>query len=253
MRKKIIAGNWKMHLNHLEAVELVEGLQEQLKKVNSEYEVSVFPPFTSIYPVSCILDKRLVKLGAQNAFYEKQGAYTGEVSTLMLKAIGCDYVIIGHSERRKYFHEDDSVIARKVRSSIDAGITPVLCVGETLEEREAGKEKEVVRRQLLEGLKLLSKEEARGVVVAYEPVWAIGTGRNASPEQAQEMHGYIRELLGCEFAAEEVSVLYGGSVKPENIFELTRMKDVDGALVGGASIKVDSFMGIIKNAYQGGD
>ncbi|HRD23223.1 MAG TPA: triose-phosphate isomerase [Candidatus Hydrothermia bacterium] len=253
MREKIIAGNWKMYMNHVEAVKFINDLQKELKRVETAYEIAVFPPFTSLFAVSQVLDKDLIKLGAQNTFYEKEGAYTGEVSVSMLKAIGCDYVIVGHSERRKYFYEDDAMIALKIKASLEGGITPILCVGETLEEREKGKAKEVVKQQMEEDLRYLSKEDIRRIVIAYEPVWAIGTGKNATPEEAQEMHEFVRETLNCQFGFSEITILYGGSVKPENIGELTRMKDVDGALVGGASIKLDSFLGIIKNVYQGGD
>jgi Triosephosphate isomerase len=171
----------------------------------------------------------------------------------MLKALGCDYVIVGHSERRKYFAESDEMIARKLKAVLSEGMTPILCVGETLEQREKGRHKEVVESQLVSDLAYLSVDEIKRIVIAYEPVWAIGTGHNATPEQAQEMHEFIRNILEEKFWASDVPILYGGSVKPENIRDISAMKDVDGALVGGASIKVESFVGIILNAYQGGN
>jgi triosephosphate isomerase len=253
MRRKIIAGNWKMHMTHTDAVSFVKRLQEELTMINTSYEVVVIPPFTSLSPVSTVIDKGILKLGAQNVFYEKEGAYTGEISPVMLKALGCDYVIVGHSERRKYFAESDEMIARKLKAVLIEGMTPILCVGETLEQREKGRHKEVVESQLVSDLAYLSVDEIKRIVIAYEPVWAIGTGHNATPEQAQEMHEFIRNILEEKFGASDVPILYGGSVKPENIRDISAMKDVDGALVGGASIKVESFVGIILNAYQGGN
>ncbi len=240
-----------MYLNHKEAENLVNGLKKELKGFQSNYEVVVIPTFTSLYSVAQILDRKLMKLGAQNCYFEKEGAFTGEISPRMLSALGCDYIIVGHSERRKYFCETDDIIARKVKSVLEEGMTPILCVGETFEQREEGKHKEVVESQLRICLSLLSKEEVEKIVIAYEPVWAIGTGKNATPEQAQEMHQFIRSLLEGWFGLSDISILYGGSVKPENIFDLTKMADIDGALVGGASIKLESFIGIIRNAYQG--
>jgi triosephosphate isomerase len=253
MRRKIIAGNWKMHMTHNDAVSFVKRLQEELTKINTSYEVVVIPPFTSLFPVYTVIDKGILKLGAQNVFYEKEGAYTGEISPVMLKALGCDYVIVGHSERRKYFAESDEMIARKLKAVLIEGMTPILCVGETLEQREKGRHKEVVESQLVSDLAYLSVDEIKRIVIAYEPVWAIGTGHNATPEQAQEMHEFVRNILGGKFGASDVPILYGGSVKPENIRDISAMKDVDGALVGGASIKVESFVGIILNAYQRGN
>ncbi|MEO0239275.1 MAG: triose-phosphate isomerase [candidate division WOR-3 bacterium] len=253
MRRKIIAGNWKMHMTHTDAVSFIKRLQEELAKINTSYEVVVIPPFTSLFPVSTVIDKGILKLGAQNVFYEKEGAYTGEISPVMLKALGCDYVIVGHSERRKYFAESDEMIARKLKAVLVEGMRPILCVGETLEQREKGRHKEVVESQLVSDLAYLSVDEIKRIVIAYEPVWAIGTGHNATPEQAQEMHEFVRSILGEKFGASDVPILYGGSVKPENIRDISAMKDVDGALVGGASIKVESFVGIILNAYQGGN
>lgn len=242
-----------MYMTHTEAEAFVKELQNRLMEIKTPYEVAVIPPFTALYNVSTIIDKRLLKLGAQNVFYEKEGAYTGEISPKMLKALNCDYVVIGHSERRRYFSESDEMIARKLKAVLGEGMTPILCIGETLEQREKGVHKQVVESQLISDLAYLSGDEVKSVVIAYEPVWAIGTGRNASPEQAQEMHEFIRNLLKEKFGAADVPLLYGGSVKPDNIGEISRMKDVDGALVGGASIKVESFVEIIKNAYQEGN
>jgi triosephosphate isomerase len=253
MRRKIIAGNWKMHMTHTDAVSFVKRLQEELAKISTSYEIVVIPPFTSLFPVSTVIDKGILKLGAQNVFYEREGAYTGEISPVMLKALGCDYVIVGHSERRKYFAESDEMIARKLKAVLIEGMTPILCVGETLEQREKGRHKEVVESQLVSDLAYLSVDEIKRIVIAYEPVWAIGTGHNATPEQAQEMHEFIRNILEEKLGASDVPILYGGSVKPENIRDISAMKDVDGALVGGASIKVESFVGIILNAYQRGN
>ncbi|MGB9823924.1 MAG: triose-phosphate isomerase [Candidatus Hydrothermia bacterium] len=252
MRKRIIAGNWKMHLNHFEAVQTVRRFKNLMNEEVFQYEIVLCPSFTSLYVVSEEIKNTSIKLGAQNVFYEPEGAFTGEVSPLMLKALGCEYVIVGHSERRKYFWESDEMIAKKVIAVLDAGMTPILCVGENLEERQKGMEKDVVRRQFTAVFEGLDKEKADKVVIAYEPVWAIGTGVNATPEQAQEMHSFIRELFTRKYGHTEVSILYGGSVKPDNIYSLTSMPDVDGALVGGASIKAESFYEIIKNAYIGG-
>ena len=245
MRKPLIAGNWKMHKTVPEAVSLVKELKELLTEIKDR-EVLVCPPFTAIYAVKSEIEESPIKLGAQNMFYEEKGAFTGEISPLMLKDLGCSYVILGHSERRHIFGETDKLINKKVASAVDHGLVPILCVGELLEERESGKTKNVVERQLLEGLKGL--KEGDEFVIAYEPVWAIGTGKTATPEQAQEVHGFIRELLAENFGrekAERVRILYGGSVKPENIKGLMEMPDIDGALVGGASLKAASFAKIV--------
>jgi len=245
MRKPLIAGNWKMHKTVPEAVSLVKELKELLTEIKDR-EVLVCPPFTAIYAVKSEIEGSPIKLGAQNMFYEEKGAFTGEISPLMLKDLGCSYVILGHSERRHIFGETDELINKKVASAVKHGLVPILCVGELLEERESGKTKSVVERQLLGGLKGL--KEGDEFVIAYEPVWAIGTGKTATPEQAQEVHKFIRELLAENFGrekAERVRILYGGSVKPENIKGLMEMPDIDGALVGGASLRADSFAKIV--------
>ena len=237
-RRVIIAGNWKMHKTNPEAEELARGLKE---KVTPREGVSMilFPPYTALERVGRVIRDSFIELGAQNIFYEKEGAFTGEVSAEMVKSAGCRYVIVGHSERRKYFQEDDEIVNKKVKSAILSGLIPLICVGETLEEREAGKEREVVSRQLREALEGIEGE----VVIAYEPVWAIGTGKTATPEIAQEMHAYIRGILEELWGEKgrKVSILYGGSVKPSNIDSLMGEEEIDGVLVGGASLDVESF------------
>ncbi|WP_456454796.1 triose-phosphate isomerase [Thermovibrio sp.] len=246
MRRLLIAGNWKMHKTVPQALTLVRELKELLKGVEDR-DVLVCPPFTALYPVREELKGSSIYLGAQNMFYEEEGAYTGEISPLMLKDLNCSFVIVGHSERRRIFKEDDELINRKVLSAVNHGITPILCVGETLEERERGETEKVVDKQLRKGLKGLS--EVDEFVIAYEPVWAIGTGKSATPEMAQEVHLFIREVLKELFGKEKASkvrILYGGSVKPENAKSLLEMEDIDGALVGGASLKAESFSRIVK-------
>jgi len=247
MRKPLIAGNWKMHKTPEEARAFASQLLEELKE-EREVEVVVAPPFVSLLPVKEALGDGPIKLAAQNVHWEREGAFTGEVSPLMLKEVGCEYVIVGHSERRGYFGETDEVVNRKVKALLDVGLKPILCVGETLKEREEGKTFKVVEVQVRGGLKDLEAEEGKELVVAYEPVWAIGTGRTATPHQAQEVQAFIRKLLGGLFGevAREIRILYGGSVKPENIAELMAEEDIDGALVGGASLKVDSFVKIVR-------
>ncbi|RLA78184.1 MAG: triose-phosphate isomerase [Deltaproteobacteria bacterium] len=248
MRKPLIAGNWKMHKTPEEARTFASQLLEELKD-EREVEVVVAPPFVSLLPVKEVLGEGPIKLAAQNVHWEKEGAFTGEVSPLMLNEIGCDYVIVGHSERRGYFGETDEMVNRKVKALLDVGLRPILCVGETLKEREEGKTFQVVEAQVRGGLKDLEAGEGKELVVAYEPVWAIGTGRTATPHQAQEVQAFIRgilkELFGEE-VARGIRILYGGSVKPENIAELMAEEDIDGALVGGASLKVDSFVRIVR-------
>ena len=253
MRKPLIAGNWKMHKTPEEARVFASQLLEELKE-EREVEVVVAPPFVSLLPVKEVLGEGPIKLAAQNVHWEREGAFTGEVSPLMLREAGCEYVIVGHSERRGYFGETDEVVRKKVRALLDVGLKPIMCVGETLKEREEGKTFQVVETQLKGGLGGVEAEEGRELVVAYEPVWAIGTGRTATPRQAQEVQAFIRELLRGLFGegvACEIRILYGGSVKPENIAELMAEEDIDGALVGGASLKVDSFVKIVR--YRGGE
>ncbi|MBI2351830.1 MAG: triose-phosphate isomerase [Deltaproteobacteria bacterium] len=249
MRTPVIAGNWKMFKTIPEAVSLVEKIKAELSRLEG-IEAVVCPPYTSLSEVRKILAGSKIHLGAQDLHWEKEGAYTGEISAGMLKDAGCSYVIIGHSERRAYFGETDESVNKKIKSALSSGITPIVCVGETLDEREKGKAFEVIKRQIDNGLAGLTAGEAKKLVLAYEPVWAIGTGRTATPEQAQEVHAYIRSLLktfGAD-ASETIRIQYGGSVRPENISMLISQPDIDGALVGGASLKPDTFVGIIKNA-----
>ncbi len=246
MRRLLIAGNWKMNKTVPEAIELVRGLKERLKGLEDR-DVLICPPFTALYPVSKELEGSQILLGGQNMFYEEKGAFTGEISPLMLKDVGCSFVILGHSERRHIFGEDDKLINKKVISAVKHGLIPILCVGEKIEEREEGRTEEVIEKQVREGLKGLSSEDE--FVIAYEPVWAIGTGKTATPEMAQEVHSFIREILKELFGEEKagrVRILYGGSVKPENAKGLLEMPDIDGALVGGASLKAESFSAIVQ-------
>ncbi len=246
MRKSLIAGNWKMYKTPCESVEFVKSLIENTKEYDDR-DVLVCPPLTSLYAVSDLLLKNSsIKLGAQNVYFEDEGAFTGEVSARMLADIGVEYVICGHSERRNIFRENNAVVNKKVKKTAEAGMKPVLCVGEKLEEREKGKTFDVISSQVKESLE--GFEKTGQLVIAYEPVWAIGTGKTATPEQAEEVHLFIRNLLAGiygEEASEGTVILYGGSVKPDNIDSIMKQKNIDGALVGGASLKVDSFCRII--------
>ncbi len=252
MRRCLILGNWKMHKTVTEAEVTVRELLDLLKDYTGPYLWGVAPPFTALAALQSLKEGSSMLLGAQNCHPEPKGAFTGEISVTMLKDLGVDFVIVGHSERRHLFGETDDFIAQKVRAVLDHGMTPVLCVGERLEERERGETESVVQTQLLNALKLVKPEEMSKVVLAYEPVWAIGTGKTATPETAQAVHAFIRDVLkewGADAA--EVSILYGGSVKPENVTDLTRMPDIDGALVGGASLQSQSFAHIINAAFAG--
>ncbi len=250
MRKKIIAGNWKMHKTPAEAVQLVNELK--VKTVNIEnVDMIVCPPYLAIPAVQAVLKETPIRVGAQNLFWENEGAYTGEISAPMLVDAGCTYVIIGHSERRQYFHETDETINRKIKKALEFRLKPIFCIGETLEQREAGQTFTVLKTQLDGGLQDIDASAMQNIIIAYEPVWAIGTGRNATPEQAQEAHQFIRSTLAEKFGrpiADELRIQYGGSVKPENAEALLSQPDVDGALVGGASLKADSFAKIIEAA-----
>jgi len=247
MRKPLIAGNWKMNKLIKEAEELANGIKEKAANLEDR-EVLLCPVYTSLFKVKEVISGTNIKLGAQNMYWEDSGAYTGEISGRMLIDAGCEYVIIGHSERRQYFSETDETVNRRVKKALEVGLKPIVCVGEKLEEREKGITMSVVKRQITEGLKEISKQDALKIVVAYEPVWAIGTGKTATPQQAQEVHAYIRKLLGEMWdneIAENIRILYGGSIKPENVKSLMEQLDIDGGLVGGASLKVDSFLKII--------
>ncbi|RKY92013.1 MAG: triose-phosphate isomerase [Ignavibacteriae bacterium] len=250
MRKKVIAGNWKMNKDLNESQDLVSKIINGLGN-DTKCDVIVCPPFTSLKEVSSLIKTALVKLGAQNLHFENSGAFTGEISASMLKSVGCEYVIIGHSERRNIFGEPDEVINKKLKKALEHSLKPIFCVGELLEQREDGTTMEVVKNQILNGLKDITPEQLSEIIVAYEPVWAIGTGKTATPEQAQEVHAAIRELIVENFSedvADNLVIQYGGSVKPDNAGELLSKKDIDGALVGGACLKADSFLGIIAAA-----
>ena len=244
MRNWIVAGNWKMHNTVGEAIALAKGIREGLPKIQ-DGEVILAPPFTALYSVAEAIKGSRLALAAQNMYYEDKGAFTGEVATGMLKDIGCTYVILGHSERRKYFHDSDENINLKVKKAIASGLKPILCVGETDDERVKGVTEFVIGSQVKKGLFGLDKID--NVVIAYEPVWAIGTGKVATSAQAQEVHTFIRGILRQLYgaAAGNIRILYGGSVTQDNIGELIGMEDIDGALVGGASLKIDGFLGII--------
>ncbi|MCK6615749.1 MAG: triose-phosphate isomerase [Ignavibacteriaceae bacterium] len=248
MRTKVIAGNWKMHMDVTGTIDLITGIKSGLGANHPNCTVIVCPPFTSLETASTLLKNSPVKLGAQNMHPENSGAFTGEISAAMLKSVGAEYVIIGHSERRTIFGESDQFINQKIKKALEAGLLPIFCIGETLQERESGVTFDIIKRQVKEGLAGISEKDLAKVIVAYEPVWAIGTGKTASPEQAQEVHAYIRGLAATLYstvAAEALIIQYGGSVKPDNAKELLSQKDIDGALVGGACLKADSFLGII--------
>ena len=251
MRRVIIAGNWKMNKNITESIDLANSIKRSLYDVE-EVEIVVCPPFTSLSDVNEIVLESNIKLGAQDVYWEKEGAFTGEVSSGMLKNVGCEYCIIGHSERRQFFNETNETVNKKAKALLKEGLKPIICVGEKLEERKANKTFQVVKDHVVNSLAGLTKEDMQKVVIAYEPVWAIGTGVNATKEQAEEVHKYIRGLLKDMFdetVAKSVRIQYGGSVKPDNIKELIQQEDVDGALVGGASLKADSFAQIVRNCF----
>ena len=244
MRKTFIAANWKMNKTIAETREFISQFVSGVKDI-SDVDVILAPPFTSLSAAAENLKNTNIYLSAQNVFYEEKGAYTGEISPLMLVDIGCKYVIIGHSERRQYFFETDDIVNKKIKAVKKAGLGVIVCVGESLEEREAGKTFDVLRRELEKGLDGIGPQDT---VIAYEPIWAIGTGKTATPEQAQEVHAYIREKLRVLYGnkADELCIIYGGSVTPENVDSLMACEDVDGALVGGASLKVESFTRIVQ-------
>jgi triosephosphate isomerase len=249
MRRPVIAGNWKMHKTSAEAEELARALVDHLSDLTDDREVVLCPPFTGLKVVFEVIKASPIKLGAQNLHWEKSGAFTGEISAVMLKDVGCSYVIIGHSERRTYFYETNATVNKKIFAALDQGLIPIVCVGETLEEREKNQTFEIIERQIKEGLVGLAPSQALRLIIAYEPVWAIGTGKTATPEQANEVHTFIRYLLAQNFnegVASEIRIQYGGSVRPDNIKSLMNQKDIDGVLVGGASLDADSFTKIVK-------
>lgn len=250
MRTPMIAGNWKMHKTLAEARELVKGVREGTEG-DWGVDVLVCPPAQLLFPMAEALESSPIMLGAQNAHYERQGAFTGEVSVPMLKDAGCTHVIIGHSERRHVFGEDGPLLAKKVRAVVDGGLTVIYCVGETLDERESGRTQAVVEQQLNEAIN--AEVPADRLIIAYEPVWAIGTGKTATPEQAQEVQAFIRLKLASTYGranADSIRILYGGSVKPSNAASLLTQPDIDGALVGGACLVAADFTAIIRAAVS---
>lgn len=249
MRKQIIAGNWKMHTDLAEATILVEGIKAALAEGEVSREVVVCPPFTGLSTVADLIEDTDVRLGAQNMYFEPKGAFTGEVSPLMLTDVGCYYVILGHSERREYFSESDALINQKIKAAFQYDLIPILCVGESLAQREANETQSFIDSQLTAGLEGLTAEQVSQMVIAYEPIWAIGTGKTATAEQAGEVCTAIRAKVAALFdaaTAEALRIQYGGSVKGSNAKEILSQPDIDGALVGGASLKADDFMAIIK-------
>lgn len=251
MRKKVIAGNWKMFNDLNESIQLISELKKALENYDNKAEVLVFPPFTSLETAKELIKNSYIKLGAQNFYYEDKGAFTGEISASMLKSVGCEYVLVGHSERRTIFGERNQLINLKVKQALKNGLKPILCFGETLEERESNSTESVIEAQLKEGLINIELENYSKIILAYEPVWAIGTGKTATPQQAQDAHKFVRKIISQisnEDVANKIIIQYGGSVKPENAGELLSQPDIDGALVGGACLVADSFYKIITNA-----
>lgn len=250
MRTPIIAGNWKLNKTVAEAVALTTALNQLVADARS-VEIVVAPPFTALSAVNTAIAGSNVRLSAQDVYWEEEGAFTGEVSSTLLKDVGCEYVIVGHSERRQYFGETNENVNRKAKAALARGLKPIICVGELLEEREAGRTEAVIATQVASGIADLSTSDLLASVIAYEPVWAIGTGKTASPAQAQEVHSIIRGLVAIassDDVAEQIRIQYGGSVKPDNAAELMAKPDVDGALVGGASLDAASFAAIVKAA-----
>ncbi|MEC9487255.1 MAG: triose-phosphate isomerase [Prosthecochloris sp.] len=249
MRKNVVVGNWKMNTTVAEAVELASDIADRIGSGEAGCEIGIAPPFVSLTEVGKVVGQSGIMLAAQNCHFESDGAFTGEVSVRMLEAAGCSCVILGHSERRQYFGETNAIVNRKVRKALDGGLKVILCVGETLEQRQQGVTEDIVTTQVREGLD--GVDDASRVVIAYEPVWAIGTGKTATSQQAQEVHASIRETVREMFgeaAAAEMRIQYGGSVKPANAAELFAMPDIDGGLIGGASLKADDFIAIVEAA-----
>ncbi len=250
MRKPFVAGNWKMNTDSLSSVSLAKTVADGVMELAGErVDVAVIPPFVYIPAVVGTLSTTHIAVGAQDVYFEQQGAFTGEISSSMLKDIGCAYVLCGHSERRHIIKEDDGLVNKKVSAAISGGLLPILCVGELIEQRKAGRTEQVVSNQLGKGLEGLSTEKLSAVTLAYEPVWAIGTGLTATPEQAQQVQSMMRKLLADMYdgqLADEIRILYGGSVKPDNASALMSQPDVDGLLVGGASLKSEDFIAIVK-------
>ena len=245
MRKPIIAGNWKMHKTIAEALDFVNAVKDRVN--NDNVEAVICAPFTLLKDLKEATKGTNIKIGAQNMHFEEKGAFTGEISPLMLKELDMDYVVIGHSERRQYFNETDETVNKKVLKALEVGIDPILCIGETLEEREAGNTKDVCKVQVEKALENVSKEDLAKVVIAYEPVWAIGTGKTATSEDANDVIAYIREVVANLYGelANEVRIQYGGSVKPSNVAEIMNQSDIDGALVGGASLEANDYVDLV--------
>ena len=251
MRKKIVAGNWKMNTNLQEGVALAKEINEALKAAQPKCDVIIAVPFTHLASINAVIDPAKLGLGAENCANHKSGAYTGEVSAPMVASTGATYVILGHSERRQYYGETSEILKEKVALALETNLTPIFCIGEVLEERENGTYNEVVKKQIEEALFNLSAEDFGKIILAYEPVWAIGTGKTATDDQAEDMHAFIRGVIADRYGkevAENTSILYGGSCKPSNAPQLFAKPDVDGGLIGGASLECGSFMGIV-NAF----
>lgn len=249
MRKNIVAGNWKMNTTLPEGLQLAKEVNDALKGADAKCDVIICVPFTHLASINGIIDKNVLGLGAENCADHTSGAYTGEVSAPMVASTGATYVILGHSERRQYYGETSATLKEKVNLALANGLTPIFCIGEVLEEREADKHFEVVKKQIEEALFDLSAEDFSKLILAYEPVWAIGTGKTATDDQAQEIHAYIRSVIAGKYGqevADNTSILYGGSCKPSNAKALFAKPDVDGGLIGGAALKADSFMGIVE-------
>ena len=252
MRQKTIAGNWKMYKTIPEAQELIKALRQNVTNIRKT-RIIVCPPALAVTEVVHLLKGSNIEVGAQNLHWDKEGAFTGEISAPMIRAAGASFVIIGHSERRQYFGEIDETVNSKIKAALNEGLNPIVCVGETLEQREADQTKQIIEKQIRGAFKGIEAGLFSRIIIAYEPVWAIGTGKTATPEQAQEMHAFIRQLLETMYGgaiAGQTIIQYGGSVKPENASDLLRQKDIDGALVGGACLKADSFTSIINSAEK---
>ncbi len=249
MRKNIVAGNWKMNTTLPEGVKLAEEVNAALKGADAKCDVIICVPFTHLASVNAVIDPALLGLGAENCADHLKGAYTGEVSAPMVASTGARYVILGHSERRQYYGETSETLKEKVKLALEEGLTPIFCIGEVLEERENGTYNDVVKAQIEEALFNLSADDFKKLILAYEPVWAIGTGKTATDQQAQDMHAFIRKTIADKYGkevADEISILYGGSCKPSNAKGLFSQPDIDGGLIGGASLEAESFMGIVK-------
>ncbi|MDR2252044.1 MAG: triose-phosphate isomerase [Endomicrobium sp.] len=247
MRKPLMAGNWKMNKTVAEAVSVVKALKSSIADV-TDIDVLICPTFTALYAVNNEVKGSNINIGAQNLSWETKGAFTGEISPTMVKDAGCSYVLIGHSERRQYFNETDETVNKKTKAALVAGLIPVICIGETLKEREQNITFKVIEKQIKEGVVGLTPQQAATIVIAYEPVWAIGTGKTATPDQAQEVHAFTRKIYNQMYgdASQKVRILYGGSVNPTNVSDLMKQPDIDGGLVGGASLEAESFTKLVK-------